>query len=228
MLPKQENYQLARQLVLENLRQADLQERAACGEGIYRRVNATEERIELKYLGRNLRLSFPEGAIESEDSQPLSLREEIVLFHYLEKVSGSPLTGNWISFAEIPGGTFYTPVFLQRCKTPLVNHFGTDPEILLSVSDTEIGGAPWSFGDVGVRIQVFPRIPLGLALWRADSEFPPEGNVLFDSSIPGHLPVEDIVILTETVIWKLVRKKIHSPPRAQGTQRKEPWEFEGP
>ena len=222
MLPKQENYQLARQLSLAKLQKADLRERAACGGGIYRRMNGTQEQIELEYLGRTLRFSFPAGSIESGDSQPLSLREEIVLYHYLEKVSGDPLTGNWISFAEIPGGTFYAPVFLQRCKTPLVNHFGAEPEVLGSVSDPGIGGAPWSFGDVGVRIQVLPRIPLGLILWEGDTEFQPEGNVLFDSSIRSHLPVEDIVILTETVIWKLVKKKKNLPQRSQSTQRKEP------
>jgi hypothetical protein len=221
MLPKQENYQLARQLALETLRHADLRERAACGGGVYRRRSGTEERIELEYLGRNLRLSFPQGAVESESPLPPSLREEIVLFHYLEKTSGGSPTGDWISFAEIPGGAFYTPVFLQRCKTPLVTHFGTDPEALFPVAQAEVGGIPGSIGEVGVRIQVFPQVPLGLALWKGDSEFPPEGNVLFDSSIPGHLPVEDIVILAETVVWRLIKKKDHFSQRAQSSQRKE-------
>jgi hypothetical protein len=44
-------------------------------------------------------------------------------------------------------------------------------------------------------------------LWKGDTEFPPDGNVLFDSSITGYLPAEDIVILAETVVWKIIKAK---------------------
>ena len=68
---------------------------------------------------------------------------------------------------------------------------------------------------------VLPRVPLGLVLWRGDAEFPAEGKVLFDSSVSRYLPVEDIVVLAETVVWKLIKRKTLSPQRAQSTQRKE-------
>ena len=66
-------------------------------------------------------------------------------------------------------------------------------------------GRPLDFGDVGVRIQAFPFIPLALILWRGDAEFPAEGKLLFDDSVKEYLPVEDIVILAETVVWKLIK-----------------------
>jgi len=58
-------------------------------------------------------------------------------------------------------------------------------------------------------------------VWRRDAEFPAEGKVLFDSSVSCYLPVEDIVVMAETVVWKLVKKKNYSPQRAQSPQRKE-------
>jgi hypothetical protein len=128
MLPKQENYQLARQLAVENLRQTDLRTRAVCGGAVYRREPEGKERIEIQYLGRDLFLTFPGGTIEATSGSPLSLREEIFLLHYLERASGSPLTGEWISFAEIPGGAFYQPVFAQRCQSALAKFLGEDPE----------------------------------------------------------------------------------------------------
>ena len=64
-----------------------------------------------------------------------------------------------------------------------------------------------SLGDVGIRLPVLPRLPLALVLWREDTEFPAEGKVLFDSSVSGYLPVEDIVVLAETVVWKLGQEK---------------------
>jgi len=63
-------------------------------------------------------------------------------------------------------------------------------------------------------------VPIGLVLWRGDEEFTPEGNVLFDASITGYLPVEDIVILAETVVWKLIkRKNTNSPQRTPKTEK---------
>jgi len=203
MLPRQENLSAARQIAVEALRKANLEERAARSGA---RFEPTSGKVGLRYLGRNLWITFPEATICDRDRlEPLSPREEILILHYLERASGIPLTEKWVSFSEIPGGTFYHPVFLQRCKAPLVKFFGDAPENLLSVAAEKVGAEPWSMGDGGAKIQAFPSVRLGLVLWKGDEEFPPEGNVLFDSSITGYLSVEDIVILAETVVWKLIK-----------------------
>jgi hypothetical protein len=193
-------------MAVEEILKSDPAERAARGGGRFEPGADGKGRIAVRYLGRDVWFSFPEGVLETPAGGPLSLREEILILHYLEKASGIPPTGKWISFAEIPGGTFYHPVFLQRSKGPLVKFFGEDPQRLMVLASGEVGGEPWDMGDTGVIIQVFPHVVLGMVLWRGDREFPPEGNVLFDSSITGYLPVEDIVILAETVVWKLIKK----------------------
>lgn len=221
MLPKQENLPLARRLSIQALLKADLAERAAqSGSHLDDIPPQGQKRIGLRYLGRDLFLFFPRGMIEaSNGGGPVPMREEILIFHYLEKARGTPLTGKWISFAEIPGGTFYHSVFLQRCKAPLVKYFGETPDSLLSVAVDEVRAEPWSMGDVGVKIQAFPFVTVGLVLWKGDAEFPPDGNVLFDSSINGYLSVEDIVILAETVVWKLIkRRNTDSAPSTPRTQ----------
>jgi hypothetical protein len=88
----------------------------------------------------------------------------------------------------------------------LTKFFGEAPEALLSVAK-EVDGEPLNVGDVGVKIQVFPSVPLALVLWRGDAEFPAEGSILFDATVSEYLPVEDIVILAETVVWKLIKAK---------------------
>lgn len=218
MLPQQENYQLARQMAVEGLKNSDLQERAAKSGGRYESGSSGEARIRLEYLGNEFVVSFPPGSIEAGKGQkPLSLREEILVLHYLAKATGALPTGRWISFIEIPGGTFYHPVFLQRCQSPLVRSFGPDPEALITGAEP-MGGGSLDLGDVGAKIQAFPFIPLALILWRGDAEFPAEGKLLFDDSITEYLPVEDIVILAETVVWKLIKNKnADSPQRAQRT-----------
>jgi hypothetical protein len=205
MLPKQENLSLARRMALEGLRKSDPAGTAARSGGWAEARQKGTNRVGVRYLGREVWLLLPEGTLETTGGVPLSPREEILILHYLERASGIPPTGKWVSFAEIPGGTFYHPVFLQRCKAPLVKYFGEDPQRLLALASREAGGEPWDMGDTGVQIQAFPRVALGMVLWKGDAEFPPEGNVLFDSSVTGYLPVEDIVILAETVVWKLIK-----------------------
>lgn len=207
MLPKQESYELARRMAVEGLGKSDLAERAAKSGGRFESGAGGEGRIRLEYLGSEFRISFPSGSIEAGPGpKPLSLREEILLLHYLAKSTGTLPGDRWVSFVEIPGGTFYHPVFLQRCQTPLVKVFGPNPEALKTAVEP-MGGKPLDTGDVGVKIQALPFVPLGLVLWRGDAEFPATGNLLFDESVTEHLPVEDIVILAETVVWKLIRAK---------------------
>jgi len=207
MLPKQENYQAARQMAVAGLLKSNLQERAAqCG-GWYEPGPRDEARIGVRYLGRELYLSFPGGTFETGNEEgPIPLREEILILHYLGKGGGTPLAERWVSFSEIPGGTFYHSVFRMRCQSPLIKFFGEEPENLLSMAE-EVQGEPLKFGDVGVKIQAFPFVPLALVLWRGDAEFPAEGSILFDASVSEYLPVEDAVILAETVVWKLIKAK---------------------
>jgi len=205
MLPPQENYHLARQLAVEALLKSDLQQRAALSGGRLEPGPGREVRMRLRYLGRDLLLCFPRGTIDAEEGQELiPLREQILILHYLERASETSVAGRWISFCEVPGGIFYHPVFLKRCKSPLVKFFSDGPENLESVA-AEMGGEPLDFGDEGAKIQVLPFVPLGLIVWRGDGEFPAEGNLLFDASVGEYLSVEDIVTLAETVVWKLIK-----------------------
>jgi Domain of unknown function (DUF3786) len=216
MLPKQNNLPLARRMAVEGILKSGPGERAARGGARFEPGMDGEGRILLPYLGRGLSFSVSRGEIELRNGgDPLSLREEILVLHYLENASGIPATGQWVSFAEIPGGTFYHPVFLLRGKTPLVKHFGREAQRLLTLATDEMGGKPLALGDAGVRIPAFPRVDIGLVLWKGDEEFPPDGNILFDSSITGYLPVEDIVILAETVVWKLIKKSQASSLKSQ-------------
>jgi hypothetical protein len=68
-----------------------------------------------------------------------------------------------------------------------------------------LGGQPADYGDAAVTIPAFPRVPLTFVLWRGDKEFTPDGNILFDSTIPDYLPTEDVTILCEIVAWRLAR-----------------------
>jgi hypothetical protein len=42
-------------------------------------------------------------------------------------------------------------------------------------------------------------------LWKGDPEFPPNGNIMFDSTILDYQPVEDVNVLCQTIIWQMIK-----------------------
>jgi hypothetical protein len=158
----------------------------------------------LPFLDRELSVTWPEGKIVvPEGSRELSLQEQGLILHYLVQAGGTPLTGKWITFREIPSGEFYYSAFVKRAKDPLVAAFGSHPRRLIEVG-VRLGGKERKEGDASVFFQVLPRIPLCLILWAGDEEFPPDGNILFDANISDYLSAEDAAVLSGMVIYPLI------------------------
>jgi len=134
----------------------------------------------------------------------VSQRDKILILHYLTQAKGTPLSNEIITYKELPEGPNYFRTFYKRAIKPLVDHFGQEPGQLVDIAK-KLGGQKVDYGDVAVIINAFPRVPITLVLWRGDDEFPPEGNIFFDSTISDYLTTEDINVLCEIIAWKLVK-----------------------
>jgi hypothetical protein len=161
--------------------------------------------IVLDHLNRSYRISLPGGEVSLVDSaEAVPVRDKILLLHYFTRAKGTPLSGKLITYKELQEGINYYPTFFKRAIDPIINNFKDGPEKLLNAAAT-LGGRKTDYGDIAVTINAFPYVPLTIVLWLGDKEFPPEGNIMFDSTIPDYLPTEDITILCEVIAWKLVR-----------------------
>jgi hypothetical protein len=164
-----------------------------------------EKTVVIDYLNRFYRISVPGGDVSSISSnEPVPLRDKILILHYFTRASGIPLSGNSITYKELQEGINYYPTFFKRAIEPIITNFKDEPQQLLDAAAT-LGGHKAAYGDVAVSIDAFPRVPITLVLWRGDNEFPPNGSIMFDSTIINYLPTEDITILCEILAWKLVR-----------------------
>jgi len=134
----------------------------------------------------------------------VSLRDKILILHYFTLAEGTPAVGRLITYKQIPGGISYYPAFSQRAIAPLVNRFGQNPELLISAA-AKLGGREADYGDMSVTVNAFDHVPITLVLWRGDEELAPNGNILFDANISDYLSTEDVTVLSETIIWKLVK-----------------------
>ena len=203
-MPRIDDYEQARDLAAQTLREKSPRQVAAhSGADI---VEGDDNRLILRlaFLNGTVSLQWPACRFVSQEDMDLSIQQEVLLLHYFNGARGTPLTGRWIGYQEVPDGRFYLDAFVRRAKQPLVGGFGAQPERLLPLAATLYGATPAEGGDVAVQIRALPHVPVVLLLWRGDEEFSPEGNILFDAGIVDILSAEDIAWLAGMVIYPLV------------------------
>jgi hypothetical protein len=161
--------------------------------------------IVINYLNQPYHIMLPDGSILLEDGGiEAPLRDKILILHYFTGAKGSPATGKLIAYKQLPGGVSYFSAFSHRAIGPLVKNFGKSPELLIKAA-AKLGGCETEYGDVSVNINAFACVPITLVLWRGDEELAPNGNILFDANISDYLSTEDVTVLCETIIWKLIK-----------------------
>jgi len=208
-LPNQRNfeygYELAYKLACEQLAKLDNSEQQCRNSGAQYLVVDSQKVIILEYLNQSYQITFPDIEISLIDSgEKVSLKDKILLLHYLTLAKGTPITNKLITFKELPEGSNYFKTFWQRAIKPILDHFGSEPYRLVDTAQ-KLGGHKAEQGDVAVTIDAFSRVPVTLVLWRGDDEFAPEGSIIFDSTISDYLSTYDIIVLCETIAWRLVR-----------------------
>lgn len=208
-LPEQRNYEyahtLAYQIAATDLARVTDLERQCRNSGARYQKTGARQLITLNFLSQTLQLSLPDVSVTQVGSrEPVPLKAKVLMLHYLIRAKGTPLTDRVITFKELPEGLVYFPTFAKRTIKPLVDFFGQEPQRMIEVAQL-LGGNQADYGDAAVTINSLPRVPITLTIWRGDDEFSPSASVMFDANIPDYLPTEDIIILCETIIWKLVR-----------------------
>jgi len=162
-------------------------------------------KIVIDYLNQPYHITIPEVQISLADSKTeIPMKDKILMLHYFTLAKGTPPTGILINYKQLPGGVSYFPAFSQRAINPFIKHFGQKSELLIELS-AKLHGYKADQGDISVTIDAFNHVPITFALWKGDDEFPPNGGILFDANISDYLSTEDITVLCETIVWKLVK-----------------------
>lgn len=165
------------------------------------------DQILLPYFSRPYVVNLHSGQIFLQDDPEaeIPLKDRILMLHYLTQAKGTPWTHRLVTYAQIQGGRFYCPAFQKRTIEPILNCFGNQPENLIKVA-REFGGEQASYGDASASFYPFPFVKIVIVLWRGDEEVSPNGNILFDKNITDYLSAEDIAVVSETLIWTLIRR----------------------
>ncbi len=171
-----------------------------------------ETGFRIGFLNRIYTVSYPdfEFSDPTESEMEIPIQEQILILHYMLAPNTVPPTGQWVSYREIPGASFYFSAFVKRAIDPLKKVFGSNPASLTNAAG-HLSGTPIEPGDVGFEFSVLPKVPLQLVVYAGDDEFPPEANILFDQSIGEILPPEDIAWLAGMLIYRLIALSKNNP-----------------
>ena len=198
-----DDYKAARALAVEELTQRNPKGVASRSRSQYFFEDG-QEGLVVPYFGQPRRVVWPQvtmTALEGEVELPLT--EQILILHYLQNTSGEEPEGVSVDFKQVPQGGFYWSAFVSRAKKPLLMTFGGNAVFYLQVA-TSMGGVIQPLGDAAAQFMAFPLVPITHVLWEGDEEFDPEASILFDATIPGHLPTEDIAALAGASVYRLM------------------------
>ena len=207
-LPNQKNYEygyeMAYKLACEQLAKIDDIEQQCHKSGARYQEIDSKKVIIIEYLNQSYQITLPDIEISFTDSEEkVPIRDKVLILHYLTSAKGSPATNKLITYRELPEGSSYSPTFSKRTIKPLIHHFGQEPQRLVDVAE-KLGGHKADYGDAAVTINAFSQVPITLVLWQGDTEFAPEGSIIFDATISDYLSTEDITVLCETITWRLI------------------------
>ena len=205
-LTKQKNYQQTFDLACETIKRMNLKERSEkAGAGYQKRENGEE--VTFHFFSEPYQIQFPLIEFTSPSKKTISLVTRILLLHYLLRADGTPLTGKWVGYKDIPGGLLYASVFARRVTDPLVRKFGVSAKWFREIG-MALGGSTGGIGDASFVMQAFPYLPVQYVLWEGDEEFSASVQVLFDASVDHYLSLEDIVVLGQMATGRLLPRSV--------------------
>lgn len=174
--------------------------------------SAAADTLHVPFLDRAYEIGYPQFGFKdpAEPGREIPIQEQILILHYLLSAGIPPSTGQWISYREIPGASFYFNAFVKRAIDPLKKVFGQNVRSL-SKSAGRLKGKPIKPGDVGFEFEILPYVPLQVILYAGDEEFGAEANILFDKNIGRILSPEDIAWLAGMLVYRLIAISRNNP-----------------
>ena len=181
--------------------------------------DSEKKQFTLTCFNKEYLISYPEGNIvlkhdkEKDASIDVNtmLMLKMLMLSYLYRATNSRLTNKWVPLRELEGVGHAYQGFADRGIDKLVEFFGHKGELFLEAG-LKLGGKKFDVGDVGIKINILPNVPMAFGLWTADEEFPADATILYDCSAVKELHVEDLAGLCFEAADEIIRaaKSIHN------------------
>lgn len=159
-----------------------------------------------KFYGEPYRVTFPDlEAIAEVTNKVCSPYYAAMFLYYLHTADGTPRSGKWISFRELPDGMFYHQAYQGYSGNRLVKAFG-DRVDEFERAARKLGGMKLALGDAAYAFEALPRVHVAAVYYAGDEDFPSTANVLFDASASHYLPTDVLASVGRTLVDRLIRE----------------------
>lgn len=166
----------------------------------------SDARFKLRLWDRSYWIYQADGRVlEARTEQEPDVAVQIILLHYLTCADGARPAGEWIPFRQLPGGQPYDRAFQWRANQRLAQAFTAHPENVIE-SARVLGGTPMDYGDVSFSFDTLPHLAMAVVLNRSDDGSPVSANVLYDATASHCLPAEDLAVVGELLVERLMGK----------------------
>ena len=142
------------------------------------------------------------GINSKDDVLPLPF--QAVLAYYFYASDGVPMTGDWVSFADLLDGRMYNQAFQGYTGDELVKAFKQNVDAFKTACERS-GGVTTPLGDAAYIFYALPRLPMLVNYWCGDEDFPSTCKILFDRSASHYLPTDVCAILGGMLKGRIVK-----------------------
>ena len=159
--------------------------------------------FKLRYWQDMILINHPDFVASRENGSELATIHQALLMYYLSTSDGASTSNEWISFSELPGGTFYHRAFQGYTGAELERGFSNEISLF---SDTAIrsGGLRYDFADISFLFSILPCVSLLVVGWRGDEDFQTTFQVLFNSRAAHFLPTDAYAIVGSILTQKIL------------------------
>ena len=167
------------------------------------------ERIVVPVLGRLFEVG-PRGTLHSNCH--INSWVHLPILQFLLDGMGKPLTGSWVSYADLDGTADWVRFFDYRCVGGLerlacrdVDLFFDTLELFEGTRGLESVSGELLTADFSARLELLPGVAMLFRFWQPDGEFEAKLSVLFDSASGENLDARSLYYLTQGILEMFTR-----------------------
>ncbi len=135
----------------------------------------------------------------------------VPLLHYVLNCKGVPVSGNWVSYRELPGGREKYALFKKRGEDvlqQLADRYTDFFNDIVHMFDGKAVDKQFE-ADVSVILQPFPLVPIMICFWKADEGLASSLNIFFDTSAGDNIGADSAFSLATGLVQMLSKLATH-------------------
>jgi hypothetical protein len=158
----------------------------------------------IKFFGEPYIVTFPDFQVSVETTNKVCSSYRAAMFlYYLQIADGAPLTGKWIAFRDLPGGTFYHQAYQGYSGDRLAKAMNNRVDAFERAAKN-LDGIKLALGDAAFAFNALPRVRVAAVYYAGDEDFPATANVLFDESASHYLPTDGLAGVGSALVDRLL------------------------